>query len=55
MMSTKNEQFFDPYLQKWTIDLLFKNKRARKHTTNTNTSSPPFKKERDGEIRDFKD
>ena len=55
--------------QKWTIDLLFKSKRARKYTKKFNTSSPPFcmavkwlvhhrkqffNKESDGEIRDFK-
>ena len=58
-----------PYLQKLTKDVLFKNNRIRKQATNFKISSPPFcvdvinvwslignnfKKERDGEIRDFK-
>ena len=66
-------RFFDScthhHWQKWTIDLLFKSKRARKYTKKFKTSSPPFcmdvkwlvphrkqffNKESDGEIRDFK-
>ena len=47
MTSTKNDQFFDPplphYPQKWTIDLLFKNNRIRKHMTNFKTPPPTFR------------
>ena len=47
MTSTKNDQFFDPpypdHLQKWTIELLFKNNRNRKHVTNFKTPPPPFR------------
>ena len=46
----KNSQFFDspphPYplhSQNWTIDLLFKNNRIRKHVTNFKTPPPPFR------------
>ena len=38
--------FWSPYPhhpQKWTIDLLFKNNRIRKHVTNLKTPSPPFR------------
>ena len=51
MTSTKNDQSFDfryPYLhhlQKWTIDLLFKNNIIRKHVTNFKTPPPPFRME----------
>ena len=43
MASTKNHQICDPrllHLQKWTIDILFKNKTICKHVSNFKTPSP---------------
>ena len=42
MTSMKNDQLFEPHSlnpQKWTIDLLFKNNRIRKHVASFNPRS----------------